>query len=83
MSIFFEILVRIASYGPQIEQSRGENRLSQKIKSVMTLMDYSQFPFFRKIVEIERSPSLAAILQLDSNVTERAGLGVPKPSPAL
>ena len=83
MSNFFEILVRIASYGPQIEQSRGENILSQKIKSVMTLMDYSQFPFFRKIVEIERSPSLAAILQLDSNVTERAGLGVPKPSPAL
>ena len=83
MSIFFEILVRIASYGPQIEQSRGENRLSQKIKSVMTLMDYSQFPFFRKIVEIERSPSLAAIWQLDSNVTERAGVGVPKLSPAL
>ena len=49
----------------------------------MTLIDYSQFPFFRKIVEIERSPSLAAILQLDANVTERAGLGVPKPSPAL
>ena len=83
MSIFFEILVRIASYGPQIEQSRGENRLSHIIKSIMTLMDYSQFPFFRKIVEIERSPSLAAILQLDSNVTERAGVGVPKLSPAL
>ena len=49
----------------------------------MTSIDYSQFPFFRKIVEIERSPSLAAILQLDLNVTERAGLGVPKPSPAL
>ena len=28
MSIFFEILVRIASYGPQIDQSHGENRLS-------------------------------------------------------
>ena len=49
----------------------------------MTLIDYSQFPFFRKVVEIERSPSLAAILQLDLNATERAGLGVPKPSPAL
>ena len=28
MSIFFEILVRIARYGPQIDQSNGENRLS-------------------------------------------------------
>ena len=28
MSIFFEILVRIASYGPQIDQLHGENRLS-------------------------------------------------------
>ena len=31
MSIFFEILVRIANYGPQIDQSRGENRLSHTI----------------------------------------------------
>ena len=28
MSIFVESLVRIASYGPQIDQSHGENRLS-------------------------------------------------------
>ena len=28
MSIFFKILVRIAIYGPQIDQSHGENRLS-------------------------------------------------------
>ena len=34
MSIFFEILVRIASYGPQIDQSNGENRLSHIIKCV-------------------------------------------------
>ena len=47
----------------------------------MTLIDYSQFPFFRKIVEIERSPSLAAILQLDSNVTERAVSGFPNRPP--
>ena len=32
MSIFFEILVRIASYGPQIDQSRGENRLSHLLR---------------------------------------------------
>ena len=32
MSIFFEILVRIASYGPQIDQSHGENRLSHIIR---------------------------------------------------
>ena len=31
MSIFFEILVRIASYGPLINQSHGENRLSHII----------------------------------------------------
>ena len=31
MSIFVEILVRIASYGPQIDQSHGENRLSHII----------------------------------------------------
>ena len=28
MRIFFDILVRIASYGPQIDQLHGENRLS-------------------------------------------------------
>jgi len=31
MSIFFEILVRIASYGSKIDQSHGENRLSHII----------------------------------------------------
>ena len=31
MSIFFKILVRIASNGPQIDQSHGENRLSHII----------------------------------------------------
>ena len=31
MSIFFEILVPIASYGPHIDQSHGENRLSHII----------------------------------------------------
>ena len=31
MRIFFEILVRIASYGPQIDQSHGENRLNHII----------------------------------------------------
>ena len=31
MSIFFKILVRIASYGLQIDQSHGENRLSHKM----------------------------------------------------
>ena len=35
MSIFFEILVRIASYGPQIDQSHSENRLSHIIRSFM------------------------------------------------
>ena len=31
MSFFFEILVRLASYGPQIDQLHGENRLSHII----------------------------------------------------
>ena len=31
MSIFFEILVRVAGYGPQIDKSHGENRLSHMI----------------------------------------------------
>ena len=39
MSIFFEILVRIASYGPQIDQSHGENRLSH-IKKSLILFDH-------------------------------------------
>ena len=29
MSIFFEILVRIGSFGPRIDQSHGEKRLSR------------------------------------------------------
>ena len=32
MSIFFEVLVRIASYGPQIDQSHGENRFNHIIR---------------------------------------------------
>ena len=31
MSIFFEILVRIAIYGSQIDQSHGDNRLTHMI----------------------------------------------------
>ena len=31
MNIFFEILVRIAGYGPKIDQSHGENRLGHII----------------------------------------------------
>ena len=38
MSIFFEILVRIASYGPQIDQSHGENRLSHIIMIIIKMM---------------------------------------------
>ena len=38
MSIFFEILVRIASYGPQIDQSHGENRLSHIIMINIIMM---------------------------------------------
>ena len=37
MSIFFEILVRMASYGPQINQSHGENRLSHIIRRIMEI----------------------------------------------
>ena len=49
MSIFFEILVRIASYGPQIDQSHGENRLSHIIIDVISfpLLIVCMFdPFF-------------------------------------
>ena len=44
MSIFFEILVRTASYGPQIDQSHGENRLSDIIRriSIYTLSDLGE-----------------------------------------
>ena len=39
MSIFFEIMVRIASYGPQIDQSHDENRLSHIIMiNIMMMM---------------------------------------------
>ena len=38
MSILFEILVRIASYGPQIDQSHRENRLSHIIKILIGAM---------------------------------------------
>ena len=49
MSIFFEILVRIASYGPQIDQSHGENSLSHIIIDVISfpLLIVCMFdPFF-------------------------------------
>ena len=43
MSIFFEILVRIASYGPQIDQSHGENRVSYIISIVSQAFDRDTF----------------------------------------
>ena len=46
MSIFFEILVRIASYGPQIDQSRGENRLSHIIMTI--IINYDRHISIRK-----------------------------------
>ena len=38
MSIFFEIMVRIASYRPQIDQSHDENRLSHIIMINIIMM---------------------------------------------
>ena len=38
MSIFFEIMVRIASYGSQIDQSHDENRLSHIIMINIIMM---------------------------------------------
>ena len=38
MSIFFEIMVRIASFGPQIDQSHDENRLSHIIMINIIMM---------------------------------------------
>ena len=40
MSISVKILVRIASYGPQIDQSHGENRLSHIITFIIHVMLY-------------------------------------------
>ena len=37
MSIFFEILVRTASYGPKIDQSHDENRLNHIIMYINCL----------------------------------------------
>ena len=44
MSIFFEILFRKATYGPQIDQLHGENRLSHIINyfSKIQLVVYYQ-----------------------------------------
>ena len=38
MSFFFEILVCMASYGQQIDQPHGENRLSRIISIIITIM---------------------------------------------
>ena len=38
MSFFFEILVCMASYGQQIDQSHGENRLSHIISIIIMIM---------------------------------------------
>ena len=40
MSIFFEILLRITSYGPKIGQSHGENRLRHILKSTIALQTF-------------------------------------------
>ena len=45
MSIFFEILVRIASYGPKIDQSHGENGLSHIIKNVTPSSTYRKLKY--------------------------------------
>ena len=50
MSLFSEILVRIASYGPQIDQSHGENRLSHIIHYFITANKNTCFLFHCKIL---------------------------------
>ena len=49
MSIFFEILVRIASYGPQIDQSHGENRLRHIIMLFIPLNGFLLVQFFQHV----------------------------------
>ena len=63
MNFFFEILVRIASYGPQIDQSHGENRLSHIIKllNVVVMDCFSRRPNYRKLPLISLLPSYRLI----------------------
>ena len=52
MSIFFAILVRIASYGPQIDQSHGENRLSHIIIKI-SIMVFRRYGVLIVWLEVE------------------------------
>ena len=44
MSFFFESLVRIASYGPLIDKSHGENRLSHIIMYCIVTQTFVTLP---------------------------------------
>ena len=52
MSIFFAILVRIASYGPQIDLSHGENRLSHIIIKI-SIMVFRRYGVLIVWLEVE------------------------------
>ena len=79
MSIFFEIMVRIASYGPQIDQSHDENRLSHiiminiimmmmmitmKMIVIMMMMMTMMMMFMKKITLLGMARKLRKFLSL-------------------
>ena len=59
MNIFFEILIRIASYGPQIDQSHSENRLSH-IRRWFILVHYCAYTVSQTTVNTCFSSSLSS-----------------------
>ena len=68
MSIFFEILVRIASYGPKIDKSHGENRLSHIIKSDIQLLSIKvNKPFLSCLKPLFQSEAKCEAVDIEIN----------------
>ena len=61
----FESLVRVASHGPQIDQSRGEDRLSHIIITIILQTPFSKSVYLSVCLTVSRSLSFSVLSVVD------------------
>ena len=61
----FESLVRVASHGPQIDQSHGEDRLSHIIITIILQTPFSKSVYLSVCLSVSRSLSFSVLSVVD------------------
>ena len=69
----FESLVRVASHGPQIDQSHGEDRLTHIIITII-LQTFSKSVYLSVCLSVSRSLSFSVLSVVDQYVCQSISL---------